>query len=266
MPVMERVAILIPVYNPSFKQIQDLFEDLTSQGNLSLHVYLAVERTELEFDLLGLFDKYATTQSNVAVSFNFFEGRLGIGHALFNTINVIEERIVIRHDIGDRMLAGRISCALQAHLLDPSVSIAYSDALLRDVEGMRRSRCPVDLNGLKMKLAVRNPIIHPTVSFNLDELKRLNLNYDPDLRFCEDLDLWLRALQVGAKFLFLEGVNVVYDKPVTVRPTSNWRANLFVRLRNFPSPSVWLSLLGVLVIAIFLLMPLSVREAIYRAR
>lgn len=262
----ERVAVLVPVYNPRLDTITNLLDDLSSQGDIPLHLYLAIERAEIDFDLAEVVESFTATKPHICASFFLYDDQKGIGHALSHTMCLIKERLVVRHDIGDRMLPGRVSSALEGFLRHPEVAIFYSDAIFRSVDGSRQSSCPVHTTELKLRFAFQNPIIHPTVSFNLDELKRLSLNYDSKLRFCEDLDLWLRALKAGARFMFLEGAYLVYDKPSTVRSTKNWRANLFVRLRSFPSPNIGVSFLGVIMVAFFLLMPKSVKELIYRAR
>ena len=88
-------------------------------------------------------------------------------------------------------------------------------------------------------------------------------NYDPKLRYCEDLDLWLRWIKKGVKFTCINEELIEYSMPSDVRTKKNWIKNLSVRLKNFGSPSLYLSIKGIAIIFIFLLLPLRLKKMIY---
>ena len=115
---------------------------------------------------------------------------------------------------------------------------------------------------LKNAFIYKNPLCHPTVVFKKSSIIEIG-NYDASLRYCEDLDLWLRAIRNRLKFFCISKPAVRYLSPETVRTDQHWHTNLSVRIRNFGSPNLIYSSLSIFILAVFCLLPKFMKSRIY---
>ena len=266
MRASENVAILVPEYNSKMEDIDLLLEDIENLKDKNIKIYCISEYSENYKCLLNKFDNFNLLSDSLKIEVFLLREKKGLGYALNYGMSIIEENLIVRHDIGDRMLSNRLSTARKFAKNYPDVGIFYSDAIEVRNGQDQYCRSPRNMSQLLKKFTIKNPIIHPTVVFNNAVLKQYNLNYDPQLRFCEDLDLWLRAIKSRVKFCRIDEPTLKYTRPKTLRADGNWHTNLFVRKRSFPSPNLIVSCLGILCVRSFLSLPDSLKRILYNAR
>ena len=104
---------------------------------------------------------------------------------------------------------------------------------------------------------------HPTVMFRREAIEQYG-GYNPDFRFAEDLDLWLRWINAGLRFANLQQVLVHYRQDNTRRNRLHWRYNLRARTSNFSSSYSILRILGITGIATWAALPKVVQEHLFR--
>lgn len=267
METIKPIAILVPIYSCFETEFQLFLDDVVSQsGSLKIKIYFVVEAEINNFDLEQCCEEKLGQIAHVDYRFFFLAGQRGLGYALNFGLSQIIEDLVVRHDIGDRMSNNRLCKIINVASQNLDAAVFYSQAYLISKGTAVLSKSPAGLRKLKMKLAFSNPIIHPTVAFNLAPLRRLDVNYNKNLRFCEDLDLWLRLIKYNQRFVLIDEPLVSYVKPVALRNAANWLTNLKVRCLNIGSPTLFLSIVGILAMFVFVLLPRAVKGFLYARR
>jgi len=107
-------------------------------------------------------------------------------------------------------------------------------------------------------------VAHPTVMVRRDLFVRHG-GYDPSFRFAEDLDLWLRWMNLGVRFANLPQILVRYRQDATRRNPIHWRFNLRARRKNFAMRHLPMRLLGLGAIAAWIAIPARVQELMFRS-
>ena len=144
----------------------------------------------------------------------------------------------------------------------PNLDILYTQAIVNKNGHETVSKCPTSFRELKRAFATRNPIIHPTVIFRRSAIIKIG-NYDETLRYCEDLDLWLRALRNNLRIYAVDLPTIRYFAPIELRSKLNWKQNLKVRSKNLGTPNILISIFGILNLLIFTSIPKFIQRALY---
>lgn len=255
-------SVLIPVYaNPKI-EVGQLITDLALQTYKRFDINFIYEDKSFDYDFVSFVEQYSEINEikNTIVCLPV-ENNLGIGFALNFGMSKIISDIVIRADVGDRIRNDRFAKVIKA-LCENDNDVVYSQANLISSNGSHLSSYPTNLQALNYSFALKNPICHPTVAFRRKIVAELG-SYDANLNFCEDLDLWLRLRKAGVRFGCVNEPLVSYVVPEKTRNKLNWRANLIVRIKNFGSPNYISSLIGILLIATYCIIPTRLKEKVY---
>jgi hypothetical protein len=255
------LAVLIPAFKVSEQDVHKLFNQLSCIDEVPF-LFFAYESDSCTFDFSSIVDRRCKLQKIEYRIMPLSDNR-GIGYALCSAVAEIKQAIVMRHDLGDDFLENRIRDTLDAFNNVQEIDVLYSQAILSDGMTEKLSEYPHKRANLAKAFITGNPICHPTVVFKRSAIIRIG-NYDPNLRFCEDLDLWLRAIQANLRFHCLDRPTIRYYRPTSARSNGNWKANLYVRLKNFGAPNFSMSLTGIAVILAYIMMPNFIKNKIYR--
>ena len=102
------------------------------------------------------------------------------------------------------------------------------------------------------------PLSHPSIMFNVEALhSKAILKYDNDLKFSEDLDLWMRLADLGVKFANIDEYLLSYRISNKERSKVHWKSNLFVRVKSFVRKPSLGKLFGLLAAAVVCIAPLK---------
>ena len=255
-------SVLIPVYANPKLEVGQLIDDLASQTYKRFDIVFVYENKSFDYDFVNFVEQYSELNEieNKIVCLRV-ENNMGIGFALNFGMSKIISDIVIRADVGDRIINDRFAKVIKA-FCENDDDVVYSQAYLISSNGSHISSSPTNMQALNYSFALKNPICHPTVAFRRKIVSKLG-SYDANLRFCEDLDLWLRLSKAGLRFGCINEPLVSYVVPEKTRNKLNWRVNLMVRIKNFGSPNYISSLIGIMLISTYCIIPARLKEKVY---
>lgn len=191
--------------------------------------------------------------------------RIGLPNSLNLAISQARGRVIARFDSDDVCMSERL--ALQVAFLDahPEISVVGGALNIISDEGrvVAHRRYPEDSVKIAKGMQLTTTIAHPTVMFRREAIEQYG-GYNPDFRFAEDLDLWLRWMNAGLSFANLPQVLVHYRQDNTRRSQLHWRYNLRARTSNFSSRYSILRILGIACIATWAALPTVVQEHIFK--
>jgi glycosyltransferase involved in cell wall biosynthesis len=192
--------------------------------------------------------------------------RLGLARSLNLGLERARGALVARFDSDDLCAPDRL--ALQVAFLDahPEVGVVGGGLEIMDEAGATLAfrRYPAAHRDIARGMQMTTTLAHPTVMFRR-ELAQRHGGYNPEFRFSEDLDLWLRWLNAGVVFANLQQVLVRYRQQQTRRHAKHWRYNLRARVRNFGAPYLVRRAAGICCIALWSVLPSPVQESVFRA-
>ena len=191
--------------------------------------------------------------------------RLGLSKSLNLAISYARGQLIARFDSDDICLPERLEMQVAFLRLHPEVSAVGGamNIISSDGEFIAHRSYPKSSNEISAAMQLTNAIAHPTVMFRKEAIDRFG-GYNPDYRYCEDLDLWLRWMNAGLLFRNLPQVLVQYRQDNTRRDQLNWRYNLRVRLSNFSYRHLIRRIVGITCIAAWVAVPGKLQVLIYR--
>lgn len=192
--------------------------------------------------------------------------RLGLPKSLNLAITKARGQLIARFDSDDVCMPDRLALQvafLQAH---PEISVVGGalDIISNDGEFLAHRRYPQTSTAIAKGMQLTTTIAHPTVMYRKEAIERHG-GYNPDFRFAEDLDLWLRWMNAGLRFANLPQVLVKYRQDNTRRDQRHWRFNLRARTSNFSGQHSVRRAIGIACIATWVAMPKKAQEQIFRA-
>jgi glycosyltransferase involved in cell wall biosynthesis len=192
--------------------------------------------------------------------------RLGLPKSLNLAINQARGQLIARFDSDDMCTPERLALQvafLQAH---PEISVVGGalDIISREGKFLANRSYPQTPTAIAKGMQFTTTIAHPTVMFRKTAIERHG-GYNPDFRFAEDLDLWLRWMSAGILFANLPHVLVQYRQDDTRRDQLHWRFNLRARTSNFCRQHLVRRAIGIACIATWAVIPKKVQEKIFKA-
>ena len=191
--------------------------------------------------------------------------RLGLPKSLNLAIAHTRSRLIARFDSDDICVPERL--ALQVAFLEAHSEISVVGgalSIINDEGEILAHRCyPEDAIKIAKGMQLTTTIAHPTVMFRREAVEKYG-GYNPDFRFAEDLDLWLRWMNAGLRFANLTQVLVHYRQDNVRRSRHHWRYNLRARTSNFNSCYLILRILGIACIATWAALPWVVQAHIFK--
>jgi glycosyltransferase involved in cell wall biosynthesis len=255
------VTVVIPSFNEAPHIVRASLESIRNQTFSSFECIVVDESTIPEL---------AEACQSVCVEDPRFiyvhpEERLGLPRSLNLAISKARGRLIARFDSDDVCLPERL--AIQVAFLDahPDISVVGGalDIISDDGLLLAHRSYPEDSVKIAKGMQLTTTLAHPTVMFRREAFEQYG-GYNPEFRFSEDLDLWLRWLNAGLTFANLPQVLVLYRQNNTRRNPRHWRYNLRARTSNFSSSYMSLRVLGIACIATWSLLPNFFQEQIFR--
>lgn len=192
--------------------------------------------------------------------------RLGLAAGLNLAIARSRGELIARFDSDDICAPDRL--ARQLAFMDARPDIDLVGAALEMVDEAGAAWAvrpyPLDHAAIARRMQFTSAVAHPTVMIRRAALERWGA-YDPSYRWAEDLELWLRLINRGARFANLPEPLVRYRQVATGRGEGHWRYNLRARLANFSWRLLPWRLAGLAAILGWGLIPQSLRGRIYGA-
>jgi glycosyltransferase involved in cell wall biosynthesis len=191
--------------------------------------------------------------------------RLGIPKSLNLAISQARSGLIARFDSDDVCAPERF--ALQVAFLEAHPEISVIGGALNiisdDGQVLAHRRYPEDSDKIAQGMQLTTTIAHPAVMFRREAIEQYG-GYNPEFRFSEDLELWLRWLNAGLRFANLPQALVQYRQNHTRRNQRHWYYNIRARTSNFSSNYLILRILGIACIATWAILPNIFQEQIFK--
>jgi glycosyltransferase involved in cell wall biosynthesis len=191
--------------------------------------------------------------------------RIGLAASLNLGIAEARGEYIARFDSDDICLPRRLSLQLAAMEADPLVDVLGGGLEIMDRDGQTLAfrDYPLDHRTITRQFHSTTAVAHPTVLMRRAAVQAVG-GYDPEFRFAEDLDLWLRLLNNGARFANLSQTLVRYRQQSTSRNPDHWRYNLKARRKNFAGSFALRRLAGIGMITVWIHTPIIVQKAVFK--
>ncbi|HEY5105857.1 MAG TPA: glycosyltransferase [Caulobacteraceae bacterium] len=254
------VSVIIPCFNEDAGVIEASFASLRAQTLTNFECIVVDEGSDEEKARACR----AACARDPRFSYLRPAARGGIAASLNLAIAQARGAYIARADGDDLCDGDRLRA--QAAFLGSRPEIGVLGCAVRVIDGNGRPtahrRYPLKHGQIARCMRLTNAMAHPTVMLRREVFERHGL-YDPEFRYCEDLELWLRLIRAGVRFANLSEPLVSYRQEATSRPAAHWRDNLRARAKTLWGPNLALGLLGFVGIAAWSVMPRGLRRLAY---
>jgi glycosyltransferase involved in cell wall biosynthesis len=192
--------------------------------------------------------------------------RLGLPKSLNLAIVKARGQLIARFDSDDVCMPERLALQVEFLNSNPEISVVGGALDIISSEGqlLAQRRYPQTPTAIAKGMQLTTTVAHPTVMFRKVAFEQHG-GYNPDFRFSEDLDLWLRWMNAGLLFANLPQVLVQYRQDNTRRRSGHWRFNLRARIANFSTQHLVRRIVGIACIASWVGLPNKLQEWIFKA-
>lgn len=209
----QAISVLIPVLNGE-QFIRKALDSVLAQPLASEILVVDNGSTDGTLEILN---NYLTRDSRIKV---LHCTEKGVSKALNAGLALATGTLIARLDADDKMSPERLENQFRVMQDHPEVALVSSQIIFINSEGVEtgRSKYPIGKLTLLRNFLFRNPIAHPSVMFRKEIAERAG-NYRPEFEGAEDLDLWLRILNLGDIFASEEFLTSyrVHENQVTVK-------------------------------------------------
>jgi len=256
------VSVVVPSFNEAPHIVRASLESIRNQTFADFECIVVDESTCPE---LAEECRAACAEDNRFIYVHPTE-RLGLPKSLNLAIGMARGQLIARFDSDDLCMPDRL--ALQVAFLqrnsDISVVGGALDIVSSEGKFLAHRSYPMTSRAISKGMQLTTSIAHPTVMFRKEAIERHG-GYDPNFRFAEDLDLWLRWMNAGLRFANLPQVLVQYRQDSTRRDQRHWRFNLRARTSNFSGQHLVRRVIGIACIAAWIAIPKKAQEQVFKA-
>jgi glycosyltransferase involved in cell wall biosynthesis len=256
-----RVSLVVPSFNEAAVVMQESLRSVAAQSFADFECLVIDESTDQD---AASACRHMCDQD---VRFRYIHPatRLGLAASLNLGISMARGDLIARFDSDDVCVADRLN--LQVAFMDdhPEIDVLGGGLEIIDEAGATLAfrDYPQDHSAIDRRFQTTNAVAHPTVMMRKCSVDRVG-GYKPEFRHSEDLELWLRLINQGARFANLPQILVRYRQQDTRRHREHWKFNLRARLANFTTRQLPLRLLGIAIIAVWARVPDPVQRAVFR--
>lgn len=147
---------------------------------------------------LSILEHYAALDKRINLIVNTVNK--GLTANLIDGVNKAKGKYLARMDADDVCMLNRLQKQFDFLEEHSDVSLLGSSVTYFDNNGFEFiAYQPTSHNELKVLLLLGFTLLHPSVIMRIDDLRKHNLNYNPEYRYAQDHDLWVRCLFSGLK-------------------------------------------------------------------
>lgn len=256
-----KVSVLVPVFNEPREVLELSLSSIMVQSFSDFECIVVDESTHSES--ARVCEQICTRDSR----FRYIhpKARLGLPGSLNLAISMARGELLARFDSDDICMPDRLALQVEFLRAHPDISVCGGALDIISSEGkfLAHRGYPQTSPEIVKGMQLTTTIAHPTVMFRKEAIERHG-GYNPDFRFAEDLDLWLRWLNAGLHFANLPQVLVHYRQNNTRRDQRHWRFNLRARISNFSRQYLVRRTIGIACIAMWVAMPKIAQEQIFK--
>lgn len=191
------VSVIMAAYN-SEKYISESIESILNQTYKNIEFIIVNDGSSDKS--LEIIKNYAYKDNRIKVIDN--KKNMGLVYCLNKGIKESTGKYIARMDSDDISVYDRIQRQVKYMEENSNLTMSGGSAFVFRGKNKRIHKLlnvPTGIDKVKSKLFFENCFIHPTVIIKRDDLVRHNLSYD-NIKGAEDIDLWLRMLNLNLKF------------------------------------------------------------------
>lgn len=254
-----KISIVIPIYNNPIVDLQRCFASVQNQTYQNFECIIVDDSDDLEVR------QFCRVFALKNIKFRYFLNpkRLGLAASLNKGISLSSGDLIARIDGDDFCSVGRLE-KQERFLRDNSeIGVLGSFAFVENAEATDVITFPVYHRDIVKAFLYINAVAHPSVMFRREVVNAMPVIYDENLRFAEDLDLWLRLLNAGVIFHNLNEPLITYRADGHGRGFENWTSNIKVRVKNLKSPMILIKVFFIILLVVFTALPARMRSRVY---
>jgi glycosyltransferase involved in cell wall biosynthesis len=251
MTVTPEISIIVPSFNPNADTFRVAIKSIAEQSYSNFECLIVDESTDINVTSLICDTVGEDPRFQVITP----DRRIGLAASLNLGLSMARGEFAARMDTDDKCMTHRLFEQHSFFKKNPTISIVGSAVNIIDGsdQTIAQRSYPIDHEHIIKQLSFLTPIAHPTVMFRTSSVRAVG-GYDPTLKFCEDLDLWLRCAAAGLKFSNIPEVLLEYRSVTHNRSRGHWNDNARVRFNN-PAPHFKLhKYLGIMLIGMWRLL------------
>jgi len=256
-----RVSVVVPAFNESAEVLAASLGSLRAQTYDDFECVVVDESTRPELAQACR----AACELDPRFRYVHPSTRLGLAASLNYGIQLARGELIARFDSDDICMPERL--AQQVVYMDayPEVGVLGGglEIIAEDGRTLAFRDYPQEHDAIEKRFQTTNAIAHPTVMLRKVLIERHG-GYDADFRYAEDLELWLRLLNCGVRFMNLGSVLVRYRQESTARNRHHWQFNRRARWRNFSSRYLPWRVAGLLAVSAWALLPARLQEPVFK--
>lgn len=257
-----RVSFVVPAFNEPPHILEESLRSVMAQDHADFECIVVDESQDPQSIAMCI----ALCESDARFRRVVPQERIGLAASLNLGIQEARGEFIARFDSDDVCAPDRLSRQLAAFDADPAIDILGGGLELIDRAGKTLAvrEYPADHARIVSRMRTTTAIAHPTALMRRKSVLAVG-GYDVSFRFSEDLDLWLRLINRGARFGNIPGIVVRYRQQSTRRSSEHWRANLRARKKNFAVRSGLRNILGIGAISLWVHTPPPIQDVVFKA-
>lgn len=255
-----RISIIVPSFNEPEHVLRESLDSIAAQTFSDFECLVIDESTQAEAAAYCR----ALCERDARFRYVHPEKRIGLAASLNLGIEMARAQLIARFDADDICLPYRLERQLAFLDAHPDIGVlgAGLEIFSADRGTIAIRHYPAKPASIECRFQITTPIAHPTVMMRKAVLERFG-TYNPDFRFAEDLDLWLRLLNQGVRFANLPDVLVRYRQQSTARNSLHWQFNVKARINNFSHRYCLLRVMGLVAISTWRIIPKPIQEQVF---
>jgi len=186
------ISVIIPVKNGS-DYIAEAVQSMLDQDLADIEVIVIDDGSS--DDSVAIVKSMGNRDARIRI---FINPGSGIVDALNTGISVARAPLSARMDSDDVSLPNRLSLQVEQFQADPDLQLLGTAGLCIDEAGrlLGHIDVPCDDHEIRDAFSKHNPMLHPTVMFRTDAVRRAG-GYRRAFTYAEDYDLWIRLSKLG---------------------------------------------------------------------
>lgn len=256
------VSIVLPIRNDTPEVIESCFSSIKNQTYNNIEIILIDDSDNIE--TINTIDQQKELKL-ILVRDSY--RKKGLSSALNKGIKLSKGVFIARVDADDIQKDDRIEKQVKFLLEHLDIDLVGCNTNIIDQSNtiLGVKKFPENNNSILRSMSISNPLSHPTLMFRR-RFFEIAGKYNENLKRAEDYELWLKARKSAKIKFFNIQENLVQYRVSNIekRDKLNWLINLQLKLKYF-SPKYFISsILGIVLIISFLILPNFLKVKLYK--
>lgn len=236
------VSIILPTFNESPDTIDGCIRSISSQLFEDFECLVLDDSTDASSR--ARWDHWQRTESRIVVLRG--ESRRGLVGSINAGVRYARGVYIARVDTDDPCEPDRLLKQVSYLEANPEVDVVGGSLIVVDSNNdeLGRRHYPIKHDEIVRRMQWTTAVAHPTVLMRRSAFQRFGF-YDESFRYAEDLELWLRWIQHGARFANLPDYLIRCTVVDGGRPRQHWKFNVKARLLHLCMSYCVLQLFGI---------------------